>query len=114
MSNLTMILYTFYFSAATAVLSSLLLYVAHQRMTLETSKYMYTGAALRLLDIVLAAYVPVRYMMFPPTVPERRELLKKDGTGILRAQKSGWTKRDGGSGIKLPLQIAIVLLFDWI
>lgn len=114
MSSLTMLLYTTYWLAAMVALSSLMLFAAYQRMTLKTRQYLYTGAALRLVDVVLAASVPVRYMMFPPTVPERRELLKEDESGVFRAKKSGWTKRDGGSQIKLPLQIAIMLLFDWL
>lgn len=114
MSSTSMILYTVYFTVASTVLASFLLFAAHQRIKLGDRTYLYTGAALRLVEIVLAASVPVRYMLFPPTVPERRELLEKDEMGVFRSRKSGWTIRSGGSKIKLPLQIAIVVLFDWL
>lgn len=77
-------------------------------------RFMHTGAAIRLLEIVLGAYVPLRYMATPPDVPERRELLEKDPSGVFRSRQKGWVRRDGGSTVKLPLQIVIILLFDWL
>lgn len=76
--------------------------------------HMYTGAALRLLDSILATLVPLQYMIWPPSLPERRELLMKDENGVYRSQKKEWRKRDGGSQLKFWLQIAIIGLCDWL
>jgi hypothetical protein len=76
--------------------------------------HMHTGAALILIELVLAAAVPVRYMMFPPSLPDRQVLLEKDVHGVNRTRKKGWTKRDGGSNVKLLLQVAVIVVFDWL
>jgi hypothetical protein len=115
MLNVTMISYAAFFLLATATLISFTTFVAHQHLVADTARsYMHTGAALRLLDVILAALVPLRYMVFPPSLPDRRELLVKDAHGVYRSRKKHWTKRDGGSRTKLLLQIAIIALFDWL
>lgn len=115
MLNLTMICYAAFFVLTITVLFSFATFVAHQHLVLNVARsYMHTGAALRLLDIVLAALVPLRYMVFPPSLPDRRELLVKDEHGVYRSRKKHWTKRDGGSRVKLLLQITIIGLFDWL
>jgi hypothetical protein len=75
---------------------------------------MHTGATLTLMELVLAAAVPVRYMMFPPSLPERQALLEKDADNVNRSRKKGWTRRDGGSTVKLLLQVAVIVVFDWL
>ncbi|KAI4193239.1 MAG: hypothetical protein LQ350_008405 [Teloschistes chrysophthalmus] len=59
------------------------------------------GAVVKLVNCGFKALVPVRYMLFPPTVPERAELLKeKDESGVRRPQW-GWGEQQGvqGNGI---------------
>ena len=76
--------------------------------------HVHTGAALILIELVLAAAVPVRYMMFPPSLPNRQALLERDAHGVNRSLKKGWTKRNGGSNVKLLLQVAVIVVFDWL
>lgn len=109
-----MILYALYMVFVVASLGFCIGAVSYSRVAGGARRFMYTGAALRLLDIVLGAYVPLRYMATPPDVPGRRELLEKDDGGVFRSRQKGWVRRDGGSAVKLPLQIAIILLFDWL
>ena len=75
---------------------------------------MHTGATLILIELVLAAIVPIRYMTFPSSLPDRQELLEKDTDNVNRSRKKGWAKRDGGSSVKLLLQLAIIVAFDWL
>lgn len=113
MMSVTMLLYALYLSFAAVTLALLLGTVSYSRIASEKKKIVRTGAVLRLVDMVLGASVPLRYMAFPPDVPDRRKLLDKDKSGVFRARKEGWLRREGGSGIKLLLQIAIILVFDW-
>jgi hypothetical protein len=46
-----------------------------------------TGAAVRLVECLYKVSVPLRYMAFPPSVPERRELLEKDALGVYRPRR---------------------------
>lgn len=110
-----MVCYAAYFLLTGAALVSFAMFVARQHVMIRSARmYMHTGAALRLLDIILAALVPLRYMVFPPSLPDRQDLLVKDSHGVYRSQKKEWTRRDGGSNTKLLLQIAIIVLFDWL
>ncbi|KAH9908884.1 nucleotide-diphospho-sugar transferase [Xylariomycetidae sp. FL2044] len=76
--------------------------------------YMHTNLMLCMLELVTAAIVPVRYMMFPPTVPERHGLLERDQMGSWRARKKGWTKRDSALfGRKAMMEACIILFLNW-
>lgn len=44
----------------------------------------FIGALLKLLDAILKAAVPLWYMLYPPTVPEREELMETDEKGLRR------------------------------
>ncbi|KAF7510767.1 hypothetical protein GJ744_005867 [Endocarpon pusillum] len=44
----------------------------------------FIGALLKLLDAILKAAVPLWYMLYPPTVPERGELMETDEKGLRR------------------------------
>lgn len=113
--NPTMVCYACYFLVASVTLTSFFLFVVRQHSIVDgTRVHMYTGAALRLLDSVFAAFVPLQYMIWPPSLPDRRELLEKDEYGVYRSKKKEWRKRDGGSQLKLWLQLAIIGLFDWL
>jgi hypothetical protein len=110
-----MLCYAAYSLATAALLATFFTSVAYQHSTLGAERvHMHTGAALRLVDLVLGSIVPVRYMMFPPSVPERQALLEKDTYGVNRSRKKGWTRRDGGSKISLMLHLAVIVVFDWL
>lgn len=115
MLNLTMGCYAAYFVVTAALLAVLFTSVAYQHSIVGGKRvHMHTGAALRLIDLALASIVPVRYMIFPPSLPDRQALLEKDAHGVSRSQKKAWTRRDGGSKISLMLQLAVILVFDWL
>ena len=46
------------------------------------------GPQLCLLHCIYSVSIPVFYMLFPPTVPEREELVEKDWMGVSRPKKS--------------------------
>jgi hypothetical protein len=109
-----MICYMAYSLVVAALMGSLFKSVASQHLVVEAKRrHMHTGATLMLIELVLAAIVPVRYMMFPPSLPDRQALLEKDADNVNRSRKKGWMKRDGGSGVKLLLQAAVIVVFDW-
>lgn len=47
----------------------------------------FPGAAVKLLDCVWKMAVPLRYMIWPPTVPEWKDLVADDGQGVKRPKK---------------------------
>lgn len=65
-----------------------------------------------MLDVILAAMVPVKNHDPPPSDPERRDLLEKDAGGVFRSRKKSWTKRSVGINAKSPLQVTIVVLLE--
>lgn len=75
--------------------------------------YLYTGLTLRLVDVVFAASVPVQYMLFPPTVPEREALLTADKDGLRYAKSKRWVKRDGGVVTRILVDLLVILYLDW-
>jgi len=110
-----MICYMAYSSATAILLAWLCKSVASRHLVVGAKRvHMHTEATLMLIELALAAAVPVRYMMFPPSLPERQALLEKDADNVNRSRKKGWTKREGGSGVKLLLQVAVIVLFDWL
>lgn len=115
MSSPIMIGYAAVFLLASWTMLSFATSVAHQHLVVDGARgYMHTGAALRMLDVIFGVLVPLRYMISPPSLPNRRELLVEDEHGVLRSRKKAWTKRDGASKSKLLLQVAIIALFDWL
>lgn len=78
------------------------------------SSSLFTGAVLRAIEMVTSAGVPVLYMLFPPTVPERQELLKTDHDGINRPRAKGMRKRPWTLPVETVLQALVILCFDWI
>ena len=45
------------------------------------------GPVLKLVSSILKMAVPVRYMLFPPTMPERHKMLYEDEKGVRRIKK---------------------------
>lgn len=113
--NFTMICYMAYSLVVATLLGSLFKSVASRHLAVVAKRQqVHTGAALMLIELVFAAIVPVRYMVFPPSLPDREALLERDADNVNRSRKKGWTKRDGGIGVKLLLQVAVIVVFDWL
>jgi hypothetical protein len=63
----------------------------------------------KLVDSIGKVSIPVSYMLFPPTVPERKDLLSVDENGVRRPAKK---RRAYAKGVVTPLVVdAVVLLF---
>lgn len=54
----------------------------------SASVFPFPGAMLKLLDAVAKAAVPLWYMLYPPTVPDREQLIEPDEhDGVRRPRK---------------------------
>lgn len=78
------------------------------------SCFLFTGAVLRSLEMVSSFSVPVLYIIFPPTVPARRDMLEKGANGVYRPRKRAGIKRRWMPRVRLILEIFVILAFDWL
>ena len=72
-----------------------------------------TGPLLKLLQCIYHFGVPIHYMIFPPTVPERSELIITDANGINRPRSTKLKASKNGFSWAELLDLAIILLNDW-
>lgn len=110
-------MYSIYtFLASLPLLSFLYLSLRSQWEQRPTGQlpYMCTGAVVRLLECVYKVSVPPRYMIIPPTVPPRRELMQQDELGVFRPKEKHRYKIVPGRMFTFLdiLEVAIVLLID--
>lgn len=49
--------------------------------------WLFPGPVLKLVGAVLKMLVPVRYMLFPPTMPPRESMLAADELGVQRVKE---------------------------
>ena len=79
-----MSMYMAYFLYATYPLAMRLYayYTGHQ-----PSLFPFPGAMMLLIQTTLMACLPLGYMLFPPTVPERDDLMEVDSKGLSRPKK---------------------------
>lgn len=73
-----------------------------------------TGVLVWLLECIFKMSIPLRYMIWPPSIPDRKELLEKDEFGISRPKN---LRRQAGGNVEISwldiLQVALVLYVDW-
>lgn len=95
--GLDMLMYTIY-----AVYASVPIFIRlaayHRDKGAAQPLFLFPGAMLKLLSCTWKVLVPVRYMIWPPTVPDRNELVEEDEMGVKRPRK-GWEKGSSGNGI---------------
>lgn len=72
-----------------------------------------TGALLRLLQCVYHFSIPVQYMLYPPTVPERRALIAPDEKGVNRPKSTQPKLSENGLLWPMLLDLLIIYLNDW-
>ena len=97
LSSPDMILYTLYaIYALSPLIFCLKAYLNDEDVPQLFSPF--TGPVIMLLNCVWKVLVPVRYMIWPPTVPEWEKLVKMDGMGVKRPRKD-WEKNEQGHGI---------------
>lgn len=78
----------------------------------NTPSFPLTGALLKLIQCIYHASVPLYYMLFPPTVPERGELLVKDADDVNRP-KMKELRPDNGLRWNDVLDILVIYFCDW-
>ena len=92
-----MLMYTVYaIYASTPIFLQLIAYKNNKGAPQSFS--LFPGAMIKLLGCVWKVLVPVRYMVWPPTVPDRNELVEEDGIGVKRPRK-GWEEGVVGNGL---------------
>lgn len=107
------LMHTIYGTTAFVALAAWMVIVALTRSS--STRYFHTGLALRLLEFVLGALAPVRYMAFPPSVPPRQERLRRDSDGIYRPRRDAWLRCDNGPVTwKDAFDLGLILLVDWL
>jgi hypothetical protein len=72
-----------------------------------------TGAAVRLVECIFKVSVPLRYMAFPPSVAERRELMEKDSLGVYRPKGKYRLKVSKRITWLDVAEVATMLALDW-
>ena len=58
----------------------------------------FAGPVVKLLSCIWMASLPLRYMIFPPTVPEREELMELDDEKVRRPKQKWGESRGDGDG----------------
>lgn len=73
------------------------------------------AALVFLFSSVMKLSIPVQYMAWPPTVPERRELLKKDADGVYRADRKSEAepRAKNKMGWKDGVELTIIIYGIW-
>ncbi|KAF2166946.1 glycosyltransferase family 2 protein [Zasmidium cellare ATCC 36951] len=118
LSNPLVLMHTLYFLfASLALMKTFAAMISSKTQdSLPPNSYIHTAAILRLVEIFCATATPVRYMLFPPSVRERREYLVKDErTGVYRSRRKTWVKREGGVvSWRELVEVGVVFVGDWL
>ena len=98
--------------AATPILLRTIRFFSSNR---SISFFPLTGALLKLIQCIYHASVPVYYMLRPPTVPEREELLMKcpDGVNRLKTKVGQNLRPDNGFKWNDILDLLVIYFCDW-
>lgn len=76
-----------------------------------TPKFPFLGALFKLLEAACKTCVPLLYMLFPPTVPDRDDLLYVDKQGVRRPKKN---RESGGWWLTWTDACECLVLFFWL
>lgn len=105
-------MHALYWVAATLLLVR---YMYHRFLPVEGSaSYRHTGAVVRLVEVLFAMFVPVRYMIWPLTVRQGEETVLKPCDVSCRADHKYWMRREGSILVWQDIvEIGIIVAFDW-
>jgi hypothetical protein len=79
-----------------------------------SAAYGHTGAVVRLVEVVFATFVPVRYMFWPPTTSRAEETLEKNSNESLRVEHKYWERREGAIVAWQDIaEIVVIFAYDW-
>ena len=92
-----MLMYTLYIMYASIPL--LLRFNAFRSLgSFTPSVFLFPGPTLKILTCILKTSVPLRYMLWPPTVPGRAQLVEEDEKGVKRPKKN-WQREKGSDSL---------------
>ena len=76
--------------------------------------YWHTGAVVRLVEVVFAIFVPVRYMLWPPATGQTEEALSESSYESSHAGHGYWMRREGAFlGWQDVAEVLVVIAYDW-
>ena len=108
-----MLIFSAYLMYGSAPLLLLLCTVQMETGVSAWTRFPFLGPTLKLLDCVWMASLPLRYMIFPPTVPEREELMELDKAQVRRPKESLARRRQPSSDWSW-LDVLQVCLVCWL
>lgn len=74
----------------------------------------HTAAVIQLVEVAFAAFVPVRYMIWPPTSDEFGKISAEDRDQSRQADRKYWTRRNGAALIWQDVaEILVIAAYDW-
>lgn len=79
-----------------------------------SAAYGHTGAVVRLVEVAFAMFVPVRYMIWPPTAGQAEEASLKNSHEDQRADQRYWMRREGSVlAWQDVVEIVVIVAYDW-
>jgi hypothetical protein len=79
-----------------------------------SAAYGHTGAVVRLVEVVFAMFVPVRYMIWPPTISQAEETTMGNNHEVQHADQRYWMRREGTMlAWQDIVEIAVIIAYDW-
>lgn len=79
-----------------------------------TPKFPFIGALFKLLEAAIKTCVPLQYMLFPPTAPDRDDLLYVDKEGVRRPKKNRKSRERKGWWLTWTDACECLVLFFWL
>lgn len=105
-------MHTLYWLAATVLLVRHLHYQFFS--TNGGAAYLYTGAVVRLVEVVFAMFVPVRYMLWPPTTGQTEESAVESGHESRQAGHRYWMRREAAFLVWQDVaEVVLIIGYDW-
>lgn len=105
-------MHTLYWLAATLFLVR---HVYHRLVSIDDSMvHWHTGAVVRLVEVVFAMFVPVRYMIWPPATGQTDGRLTGSSYENSQAGHRYWKRREGAVlGWQDVAEVVVVIVYDW-
>jgi hypothetical protein len=77
--------------------------------------YWHAGAVVRLVEVGFATFVPVRYMIWPPTIGQTDETLVGNSHESGGENRRYWMRREGPVLAWQDIaEIVVIIAYDWL
>lgn len=105
-------MHTLYWLAATLLLAR---HLCYRFLSIDDSyAYWHTGAVIRLVEVVFAMFVPVRYMLWPPTTGQTKESAVGNGHESSQAGFGYWMRREAALLVWQDVaELVVIIGYDW-